>query len=99
MDATVADFVRDDAFLPIRPRRREKRSHLVDIRGFVRKNVAASTWSSTHMFYAGDGHNHWHVYRLQRFEICRLDAAGDVAELKCEVPRPAFASLTIPSTT
>jgi hypothetical protein len=38
--------------------------------------------SSTHMFYAGDGHNHWHVYRLQRFEIRRLDAAGSVAELK-----------------
>jgi hypothetical protein len=46
--------------------------------------------SSTHMFYAGDGHNHWHVYRLQRFEIRRLDAAGSVAELKATGAKTGF---------
>jgi Lysyl oxidase len=38
--------------------------------------------SSTYMFYAGDGHSHWHVYRLQRFEIRPLDASGNEGELK-----------------
>jgi hypothetical protein len=38
--------------------------------------------SSTYMFYAGDGHNHWHVHKLQRFEIRRLDANGKEGELK-----------------
>jgi hypothetical protein len=38
--------------------------------------------SSTYMFFAGDGHDHWHVYKLQRFEIRRLDASGNEGELK-----------------
>ena len=38
--------------------------------------------SSTYMFFAGDGHNHWHVYKLQRFEIRPLDANGKEGELK-----------------
>ncbi len=38
--------------------------------------------SKTYMFFAGDGHNHWHVYRLQRFEIRPLDASGNEGELK-----------------
>jgi hypothetical protein len=27
----------------------------------------------TKMYYAGDGHNHWHVRNLQRFTLTRLD--------------------------
>lgn len=38
--------------------------------------------SSTYMFFAGDGHNHWHVHKLQRFEIRPLDANGNEGELK-----------------
>jgi hypothetical protein len=38
--------------------------------------------SSTYMFYAGDGHNHWHVYKLQRFHIYPLDANGNEGDLK-----------------
>jgi len=38
--------------------------------------------SSTYMFFAGDGHSHWHVYKLQRFEIRPLDANGREGELK-----------------
>jgi hypothetical protein len=38
--------------------------------------------SSTYMFFAGDGHSHWHVYKLQRFEIRPLDANGKEGELK-----------------
>jgi Lysyl oxidase len=38
--------------------------------------------SSTYMFYAGDGHNHWHVHKLQRFEIRPLDANGNEGDLK-----------------
>ncbi len=32
--------------------------------------------SGTHGFYAGDGHDHWHVYKLQSFEIRKLNADG-----------------------
>jgi hypothetical protein len=38
--------------------------------------------SSTYMFFAGDGHNHWHVHKLQRFEIRPIDASGKEGELK-----------------
>jgi hypothetical protein len=38
--------------------------------------------SGTYMFYAGDGHNHWHVHKLQRFEIRPLDANGREGEIK-----------------
>jgi Lysyl oxidase len=39
------------------------------------------TWRSvsvpdTYGFYAGDGHNHWHLYRLQRFTIRAVNADG-----------------------
>jgi len=29
--------------------------------------------TAAEMYYAGDGHNHWHVRNLQRFELKRLD--------------------------
>ena len=32
--------------------------------------------SGTHAFFAGDGHSHWHVYKLQKFEIRKLNADG-----------------------
>jgi hypothetical protein len=32
--------------------------------------------SGTPGFYAGDGHDHWHVYKLQSFEIRKLNADG-----------------------
>ena len=30
----------------------------------------------THAFWGGDGHSHWHVYKLQRFTIHKLNADG-----------------------
>jgi Lysyl oxidase len=38
--------------------------------------------SSTYTFFAGDCHSHWHVHKLQRFEIRPLDANGKEGELK-----------------
>jgi Lysyl oxidase len=35
----------------------------------------------THGFWGGDGHNHWHVYKLQRFEIRKLNADGSEGPL------------------
>jgi len=35
----------------------------------------------THGFWGGDGHNHWHVYKLQRFEIRKLYADGSEGTL------------------
>lgn len=32
--------------------------------------------SGTHGFYAGDGHDHWHVYKLQDFGIYKINADG-----------------------
>jgi Lysyl oxidase len=32
------------------------------------------------MFYAGDGHNHWHVRDLEDYELFQLDASGNVVE-------------------
>jgi hypothetical protein len=32
--------------------------------------------SDSYAFYAGDGHDHWHVYRLQQFTIHRVHADG-----------------------
>lgn len=37
------------------------------------------TWYSvpgTHGFWGGDGHNHWHVYKLQDFGIYKINADG-----------------------
>ena len=44
---------------------------------------ADGTWRNvdvpgTHGFYAGDGHDHWHVYRLQQFTIRRVNADGSL---------------------
>ena len=30
----------------------------------------------THSFYSGDGHNHWHVYKLQDFGIYKIGLGG-----------------------
>jgi Lysyl oxidase len=32
--------------------------------------------TGTHAFYSGDGHNHWHIFKLQEFEIRKLNADG-----------------------
>jgi hypothetical protein len=32
--------------------------------------------SGTHAFYSGDGHNHWHIFKMQEFEIRKLNADG-----------------------
>jgi Lysyl oxidase len=32
--------------------------------------------SGTHAYYAGDGHDHWHIYKLQELEIRKLKADG-----------------------
>ena len=32
--------------------------------------------TGTHAFYSGDGHNHWHIFKLQEFEIRNLNADG-----------------------
>jgi hypothetical protein len=51
----------------------------------VRQRIyrADGTWRNvdvpgTHGFYAGDGHDHWHVYRLQQFTIRRVNADGSL---------------------
>ena len=36
---------------------------------------------NTYGFYAGDGHNHWHLYRLQRFTIRPVKADGSLASV------------------
>jgi hypothetical protein len=35
------------------------------------RDVTVST--NTYMYYGGDGHNHWHVWELEDFELERLD--------------------------
>jgi Lysyl oxidase len=47
--------------------------------GTTSRNVAIDP-SDTWMFYAGDGHNHWHVYRLQRFTLrpVKNGVVGDI---------------------
>jgi len=34
--------------------------------------------TAAEMYYAGDGHNHWHVRNLQRFTLTRLDSGANV---------------------
>lgn len=36
--------------------------------------------STATLFYAGDGHDHWHVRDLEDYELFRLDASGNVVE-------------------
>jgi len=36
----------------------------------------------TYGFYAGDGHNHWHLHRLQRFTIRPVKADGSLGSVR-----------------
>ena len=44
-------------------------------------------------FYnAGDGHDHWHVFKLQEFSIHRITQTAQKARRWAQVPRQASAS-------
>ena len=37
--------------------------------------------SGSHAFYSGDGHDHWHIYRLQEFTIRKVNADGSLGNV------------------
>jgi hypothetical protein len=39
---------------------------------------------STYMYYAGDGHNHWHVHDIESGTLARLDNGNQVGSLAKE---------------
>ena len=44
------------------------------------RNIAIPL-SGSYGFYSGDGHDHWHVYRLQEFTIRRVNADGSLGNV------------------
>ena len=53
----------------------------------------------THGFWGGDGHSHWHVYKLQRFRIY-TDSGGQPGTSKASSGRRSGSvSTTTPNTT